>query len=86
MNLIALFYFLSCFAAFGLFAWDKHLAVYAKKRVPEWLLLLFAVFGAFGALSAMWLFRHKARKPKFYITVPILMVIHIVIFVLVALS
>ena len=26
---------------FALYGWDKHLAVYQKKRIPEFILLLF---------------------------------------------
>ena len=57
---------------FALYAWDKHLAVYEKKRIPEFVLLLFAFLGgAFGALCAMVLFRHKTIHRSFLICVPI---------------
>ena len=61
---------------FALFAYDKHQAYYAKYRVPEFALILFTVIGgAFGAWIAMWLFHHKTRKAKFYVTVPVFVVL-----------
>ena len=61
---------------FALYAYDKHQAYYAKYRVPELVLIIFSVIGgAFGAWMAMWLFHHKIRKPKFYITVPIFVMV-----------
>ncbi|MEG1801789.1 MAG: DUF1294 domain-containing protein [Oscillospiraceae bacterium] len=65
--LLLLFNFAS-FAAFGL---DKFLAVKGLWRIKEKTLLTFAAVGGFGATIGMWLFRHKTRKPKFYITLPL---------------
>ena len=57
---------------FALFAWDKHLAVFQKTRIPEFILLIFSFLGgAFGALCAMIIFRHKTNHKKFTICVPI---------------
>ena len=57
---------------FALYAWDKHLAVYQKTRVPELILLLFSFLGgAFGALCGMIFFRHKTLHKMFLISVPI---------------
>ena len=70
--------FIASILTFVLFAYDKHLATYKKYRIPEAMLLLFAFLGgAFGAFCAMQLFRHKTKKPLFYITVPILMILQI---------
>lgn len=53
---------------FILYAWDKHQAHYCKFRVPEFVLLLFTVCGgAFGAVMAMYMFKHKTRKRLFKI-------------------
>ena len=64
--------------AFTLMCMDKH---YAKKkmwRIPEATLLGAAVLGgSLGALLGMYLFRHKTKKPKFYITVPFLLALHL---------
>ena len=70
--------FIASILTFVLFAYDKHCATYQKFRIPEAVLLLFSFLGgAFGALCAMMLFRHKTRKPLFYITVPILLILQI---------
>ena len=63
--------------AFGL---DKWKAKSGKWRIPERTLLLLAlVGGSLGALAGMILFRHKTRKPKFFISVPVMFVVHCVI-------
>lgn len=65
---------------FALFAWDKHLAVFQKTRVPEFILLLFSFLGgAFGALCAMIIFRHKTLHKMFTICVPIFVFLQLVI-------
>ena len=61
---------------FALYGWDKHLAVYQKTRIPEFILLLFSFLcGAFGALCAMILFKHKNLHKMFLICVPVFMIL-----------
>ena len=60
---------------FLLFAHDKRKAKSNSWRTPESLLLLVAATGPFGAYGAMFIFRHKTRKLKFYL-VPVFLVIH----------
>lgn len=68
---------------FVLFGWDKYLAVYNKRRIPEFILLLFAFLGgAFGGLCGMILFKHKIKQKLFTITIPILMLLQVAIAVL----
>lgn len=84
MSTIFLVLFFANIATFGLFAWDKHLAVYDMRRIPEWLLLFCsAVGGAFGAFCAMLMFRHKTKRAKFYIWVPMFLIAHIVIYIII---
>ena len=53
---------------------DKLLANKETRLVPERTLLLIAALGgSFGSLLGMMLAHHKTRKPKFYITVPLLL-------------
>lgn len=59
-------------AAYGI---DKAKAVRGSYRIPEATLLFAAVLGPVGALAGMYLFHHKTRKPKFYITVPLILLI-----------
>ena len=57
---------------------DKYFAVRHRRRIPEaTLLTLAALGGAGGALLGMVLAHHKTRKPKFYITVPLLLALQI---------
>ena len=57
---------------FLLYGLDKYKAIRQEWRIPERVLLLMAfVGGAFGALSAMRIFRHKTRKGRFKLMVPI---------------
>ena len=63
--------------AYGL---DKGRAKSGKWRIPERTLLLLALAGgSLGALAGMIMFWHKTRKPKFYISVPVMFVAHCVI-------
>lgn len=60
------------FCVYGI---DKYKAVHKRWRIPEATLLGAAVFGVFGAMAGMSFFRHKTKKPKFFITVPLILVI-----------
>ena len=60
---------------FLLFGMDKRKAAKHKWRIPEATLLLFSVFGGIGGLMGMLFFRHKTRKWKFRILVPLFAVI-----------
>ena len=68
--------------AFGVSAWDKHCAKKQRRRVPErTLLLLSAVGGSPLFLASMYLLHHKTRKPKFFIGVPVILVLQIALVV-----
>ena len=59
---------------------DKGRARSKKWRISEKTLLLLSLAGgSAGALAAMLLFRHKTRKLKFVVGVPVMFVIHCVI-------
>ena len=54
---------------------DKLAAIKKLSRVPEKsLILLAAVGGSAGVLFSMILCRHKIRKPKFMVGVPLILV------------
>ena len=64
-------------AGFGIMLLDKQLARHHRRRVPEAMLLAFAAcFGSAGVLAGMLVCRHKARKPLFTVTVPLLLLAH----------
>ena len=63
-------------AVFGL---DKHRARVHRERIPETALLGLTVLGGgIGALAGMLLFRHKIRKRKFTVGVPVILALEIV--------
>lgn len=67
-------------AAFILYGMDKSYAKKGARRIPERTLLFWAwIGGSIGAFLGMRLFHHKTLKPKFAVTVPLLMVLELVI-------
>ena len=53
---------------------DKQFAKLHTRRIPEAMLLGTALSGGgLGILLGMALFHHKTRKPKFYISVPLML-------------
>lgn len=80
---LAVINFTTC-VAYGL---DKGRAKSGKWRIPERTLLLLALIGgSLGALAGMIMFRHKTRKAKFVISVPVMFVVHCVIVTMLALK
>lgn len=63
---------------FFMYGIDKYKAKHKKWRIPEATLIGAAVFGVLGALAGMYGFHHKTKKPKFYITVPMILVLEVV--------
>lgn len=65
-------------AGLAIMCLDKLFAKKGAWRVPERTLLLIAFLGgSLGSLLGMLLAHHKTRKPKFYILVPLFLVLHI---------
>lgn len=77
------FIYIMSLLTFAMYGWDKHLAVYNKTRIPEFILLLFTFLGgAFGALCGMILFKHKTLHKMFLICVPIFLFLQLIIVIL----
>ncbi len=65
------------YVAYGL---DKYKAKAGSWRIPEkTLLLLTAVGGSMGALLGMKVFHHKTMHKKFYIGVPLILVLQLLL-------
>ncbi|MBQ2686059.1 MAG: DUF1294 domain-containing protein [Erysipelotrichaceae bacterium] len=62
---------------------DKLKAFRNKYRISEKTLLIMSVFGIFGALAGMFLFRHKIRKPLFLGGLPFILFIELLVYWLV---
>ncbi len=59
---------------------DKQKAKRNRWRIPEaTLMAVAAVGGSLGSLVGMRLFHHKTKHPKFYIGVPLLLLLHFAI-------
>ena len=70
--------------SFLLYGIDKWSARHDLRRIPEKVLLgIAAIGGSLGAFAGMRLFRHKTRKAKFYLGVPILLFLQICVVVVV---
>lgn len=65
---------------FFLYGADKYKARRGEWRIKEAVLLgLAAIGGSPAAWIAMYMFHHKTKKPKFYIGVPTLLVVHVLL-------
>ncbi len=66
--------------AFIVMGYDKIKAKLKKYRITErYLMTLAFIGGSFGVLIAMLLFRHKIRTKKFFIGVPFIIAIHLIL-------
>ena len=62
---------------------DKKKARKNLWRIPEATLLTVAALGgSIGVLAGMYLFHHKTRKPKFFIGVPLILTVQLIVVLL----
>ena len=67
---------------FIIFGIDKYKAIKDKWRVKEATLLgLSFIGGALGGMLGMYVFRHKTKKFYFFLGIPFMMILHVVLFV-----
>lgn len=58
---------------------DKWKAKNDAWRIPESTLMAIALIGgSIGGIAGMYQFRHKTKKPKFYIGMPVILVLQII--------
>lgn len=82
MNYLVVYLFIINILAFFVYGIDKWKAKKEKWRISESALLIWAVIGgSIGALLGMYFFRHKTKKNKFKIGVPLILVAQIVLIV-----
>lgn len=63
---------------YGAMGIDKGLAQRQMYRISERALIgIAALFGSVGVYLGMRTFHHKTKKPKFYVGVPVIMVIQV---------
>ncbi len=80
LSYIAIYLGVINLAGFLSMALDKRKARRNKWRIPEATLFLFAIFGgSAGCLLGMRVFHHKTQKPKFYIGIPIILGVQLLI-------
>ena len=66
--------------SFVLYGIDKLKAIKKKERISERTLILIGILGgSIGSLIGMNLFRHKTKKLKFIISLPLILIIHIIV-------
>ena len=70
---------------FAMYAWDKHKAKTDKWRTKESTLLLWALFGPWGAAIGMKVAHHKTQKTKFKL-VYVFLVLHIILIAYLAMN
>lgn len=71
--------------AFVLMGLDKYRAMNGQWRIPEVTLLGLNFFGGCaGGFLAMHLFRHKTRHARFFVGIPVMLVMHVVVYLIVS--
>lgn len=76
---ILIIYLIVNLIVFGMYGIDKQKAIRRRWRIPEHTLILGAVFGVLGAYVGMHTFHHKMKKSKFYIGVPMIFFIELIV-------
>lgn len=67
-------------AAFFLMMTDKFRAQKKLWRIPEATLMLFALLGgSVGSLLGMYVFHHKTRKVKFFVGIPVILAVQVLL-------
>ena len=82
MIIINIYFLLINTSSLILMITDKILAIKNKQRISEFHLLTLTIFGgSIGTLLGMFIVRHKIRKLKFVILVPLSLILHIILYI-----
>ncbi len=80
-NIIIYFIIINVIAFLAMYI-DKKKAEKGKWRTKESTLLIIALIGgSIGAIIGMYTFHHKTQKPRFYIGIPVMIVLQILILI-----
>lgn len=80
MDHLVLYLILINAAGFVFMLTDKYKAQNKLRRTPEAVLLLVAAIGgSLGSLLGMYAVRHKTKRPKFTVGIPVLLLLHCLI-------
>lgn len=81
---VVLYFIIINLSSLGIMYIDKRKSRRHKWRIPESVLISFALFGgAIGTLVAMELYRHKTKHNKFKLGIPVLVVVNLILYYLV---
>ena len=81
-NLIIYLIIINIVAFLAMFI-DKKKAEKDRWRIKESTLLILALAGgSIGAIAGMYVFHHKTQKPRFFLGIPIIIVLQILIVIL----
>lgn len=79
---ILIYYIIINLIAFFIWGVDKRRAIQQQWRIPEkWLFFFAFIGGALGSLTGLVLFRHKIRKPAFWLFCTLFAGLHIMLFI-----
>ena len=71
------------FLGFIIMGIDKLKAKRGSRRIPENTLFMFTILGGgVGTILGIYIFRHKTKKKKFTVGMPIILIIEILLFIL----
>lgn len=80
MEFFILYLLLINAAGFLIMLADKRKAVKNKWRIPEATLMGIGLLGgSIGCIAGMRLFRHKTKHPKFFIGLPVILALQIIL-------
>lgn len=72
MKIINIYLIVINIISFLLMGTDKLQAIFNKKRISEKTLIILAILGGIiGTILGMYIFRHKIRKKKFILLIPL---------------
>jgi len=82
-NIFVIYLIIVNILAFILYGIDKLKAKIDWWRIKEAVLIgMAAIGGAYGALIGMYLFHHKIRKAKFFVTIPLFVLIYTILLII----